>query len=352
MGGVLVTGAAGFIGSHLVRALRKRWPERPLISYDKLTYSGRKENLESFFQDPHHVFVQGDTCDGDALAKVFARYGIDAVLHLAAETHVDRSVLYPDSFMQTNVAGTLALLRAAQASWEGSASKVFVHVSTDEVFGSLGAEELFTERSPYAPRSPYAASKAASDHFVRAWHETHGLPTVVAHPSNTYGPRQFPEKLLPLVIKRALRAETIPIYGNGKNVRDWLFVEDLAEALVLLVEAGEPGRSYCIGARCERNNLQVVDSLLQALGKRLSREDTLKKLIAFVKDRPGHDQRYASDPTLLETRLGWRARSSLDVGLEKTVDWYLAHQDWLFASETAESKEFETSWYANQRAGD
>ena len=346
---LLVTGAAGFIGSSLVRHLRRRWSQRPVVSFDALTYCGRRENLATLDDDPKHTFVQGDIADAQAVAAVFAQHPIETVFHLAAESHVDRSILDPLPFVHTNVEGTVVLLQAAVQAWKGRSDVRFVHVSTDEVFGSLGSHGRFTERTPYGPRNPYAASKAASDHLVRAWHHTYGLPTLVTNCCNNYGPRQFPEKLIPMVIRRALAEEPIPLYGSGDNVRDWIYVDDHCEALATVFERGPIGGTYCIGATCELTNLELVRLLLDEL----DRARTLplghsQRLVRFVGDRPGHDQRCAVDAEHITTELGWRPRTSLQEGLRRTVSWYLAHQGWSERRLSADHRRFEEQWYAGR----
>jgi len=346
---LLVTGAAGFIGSSLVRHLRRRWPERKVISFDALTYCGRRENLAELDGDPLHVFVRGDVADAEAVEAVFAEHDVDGVLHLAAESHVDRSILDPLAFVRTNVVGTVTMLRAASRAWAGRTDVRFVHVSTDEVFGSLGAQGLFDEDTRYDPRSPYSASKASADHMARAWHHTYGLPVIVTNCSNNYGPWQFPEKLIPVVIRRALAGEPVPIYGKGENVRDWLYVEDHCDALATVYERGQVGRTYCIGGDCEQSNLQLVGRLLDELDR--ARGQTVgdgRALIRFVKDRPGHDLRYAIDFGRITTELGWRPRVGLDEGLRATVAWYLDHQGWCARALNQEQRRFEETWYASR----
>jgi dTDP-glucose 4,6-dehydratase len=330
---VLVTGGAGFIGSAVVRVLLAS--NRAVVNVDKLTYAADLESLASAERDPRYAFVKADICDPDAMRAVFAQHAPDAVIHLAAESHVDRSIDAPGDFVQANVVGTFTLLQAARAHWAALPSERrdafrFVHVSTDEVFGSLPEGEWFAPGRPYAPSSPYAASKASADHFVRAWHTTFGLPSLVTSSSNNFGPYQFPEKLIPLTILNALEGKPLPIYGTGTQERDWLFVDDHAAALVSAVERGRPGATYLLGARNPRRNLDVVRAICgyvdelapnQAIGKRES-------LIRFVTDRPGHDERYALDPTESEAALGWRPRHGFDEALRKTVLWYLENRAW------------------------
>lgn len=332
---VLVTGGAGFIGSAVCRYLVSTGHYR-VINVDKLTYSGNLLSLRDVAEDPGYTFRQVDICDGDAILAILRAERVSKVMHLAAESHVDRSIDGPGVFVETNVVGTFRLLQAALAWWrelEGEArdSFRFHHVSTDEVFGDLPFDAgVFTESTPYAPSSPYSASKAASDHFVRAWHETYGLPVVLSNCSNNYGPFHFPEKLIPLVILNALDGKPLPVYGRGENVRDWLYVDDHARALELIMMRGRVGESYNVGGRAERTNLQVVEAICDALDARqpLAGCPTRRDLITFVTDRPGHDRRYAIDPAKLETELGWRAEQSFDTGIAATVDWFLNNRWW------------------------
>ncbi|HSS01136.1 MAG TPA: dTDP-glucose 4,6-dehydratase [Kofleriaceae bacterium] len=342
---VLVTGAAGFIGSNLVRHLRRRWPDTPLISYDAVTYSGSEDNLASLADDPLHAFVRGDILDREMLARTLRDHAVTAIIHLAAESHVDRSILSPLEFVRTNVEGTVVLLQEAARAWRGTTGTRFHHVSTDEVFGTLGATGRFSETSPYDPRSPYSASKAASDHFVRAWHETHGLPIVITNCTNNYGPYQFPEKLIPVVITRALAGLPVPVYGNGQNVRDWLFVDDHCEAIAQVFERGTSGETYCIGGECEVANLDLVHRVLDELDRQCgNRPGTSRQLVQFVDDRPGHDFRYAMDTGRVR-ELGWRPRIPLEDGLRRTVEWYLANQIWLQRALSEAHRTFERAWY-------
>jgi dTDP-glucose 4,6-dehydratase len=333
---ILVTGGAGFIGSALCRHLVGKGGYR-VVNVDKLTYSGNPESLRDLEASSDYRFYQADICDEAAMLDILRRERVDAVMHLAAESHVDRSIDGPGVFVETNVVGTFRLLNAALAWWreldeEGRRRFRFHHISTDEVFGDLAFDEsVFTEETPYAPSSPYSASKAASDHFVRAWHETYGLPVVLSNCSNNYGPYHFPEKLIPLVILNALHGQKLPVYGKGENVRDWLYVDDHARALELVVTRGEVGESYNVGGRAERTNLQVVETICDLLDERRPLEDgprRRRELITFVEDRPGHDRRYAIDPAKIERDLGWRAEESFETGLAKTIDWYLANDWW------------------------
>ncbi len=327
---ILVTGGAGFIGSAVVRLAVSRGHE--VVNLDALTYAACLENVAEAAQSNLYSFEQADIRDRARLDEVFATHRPDVVMHLAAESHVDRSIDGPGEFILTNINGTYSMLEAARAYWETAgrpAAFRFHHISTDEVFGSLGAEGQFTETTAYDPRSPYSASKAASDHLVRAWHETYGLPVVLTNCSNNYGPYHFPEKLIPVVILNALAGKPLPIYGDGSNVRDWLYVEDHADALLLVVEKGALGRSYNIGGENERSNLQLVQTLCQILdAKRPKPVGSYADQITFVTDRPGHDARYAIDPTRIREELGWRPSVTVEQGLEKTVQWYLDNEAW------------------------
>ncbi|HEY0111880.1 MAG TPA: dTDP-glucose 4,6-dehydratase [Allosphingosinicella sp.] len=332
---ILVTGGAGFIGSALCRHLVGSGRYR-VVNLDKLTYAGNLDSLRAIADSTDHRFVQGDIGDQALVRGLLAEESIDIVMHLAAESHVDRSIDGPDAFIDTNIVGTFRLLNAALEHWrglpeEGKARFRFHHVSTDEVFGDLPLDEgVFTEETPYAPSSPYSASKAASDHLVRAWHETYGLPVVLSNCSNNYGPYHFPEKLIPLVILNALEGKTLPVYGKGENVRDWLHVEDHVRALELVATRGAIGESYNVGGRAERTNLGVVETICDLLDARepLPNGRDRRSLIAFVADRPGHDRRYAIDPSKIERELGWRARESFESGIAATIDWYLGNDWW------------------------
>jgi len=326
---ILVTGGAGFIGSTLVRELLKGTDHR-VVTLDALTYAGHTASLEEVMEHPRHTFVQGDIADTDLVDQLFTSHALDAVMHLAAESHVDRSIDGPRAFLDTNVTGTFTLLEAARKHWQGRSDVRFVHVSTDEVFGSLAPDDPpFTRDTRYDPRSPYSASKAASDHLARAWFHTYDLPVVVTNCSNNYGPRQFPEKLLPTVILRGARGERLPIYGAGDQVRDWLHVEDHARGLILALERGTPGATYLFGGRNERQNLDVVQRVCSLLDDALPSDAPHANLIEHVTDRPGHDVRYAVDPGHAETELGWTRHVDFADGLRDTVEWYLAHQAWV-----------------------
>jgi len=335
---ILVTGGAGFIGSNFIL---QRMQDRAIsvINFDKLTYAGNLKNLESIGDDRRYTFVQGDIADRKLVGQILAERRPTAIVHFAAESHVDRSIRGPEDFIRTNVNGTFALLEEARAYWGGLSEQDrshfrFVHVSTDEVFGSLGPDDTpFSEVTPYAPNSPYAASKAAADHMVRAYHHTYGLPTVTTNCSNNYGPRQFPEKLIPLVIRNALAGEPLPVYGDGKNVRDWLYVADHCEAVRLVLEKGGVGETYNIGGETERANIDVVRTICALLDRlRPRRQGSYAELIRFVTDRLGHDRRYAMDISKIRRELGWRPRESFESGLEKTVRWYLDNMERHFAA--------------------
>ena len=331
---ILVTGGAGFIGSAVLRQFIGA-TNHAVVNVDKLTYAGNLESLAGATDSPAYAFEQVDICDFDAVAAVFQRHCPDAVMHLAAESHVDRSIDGPRAFVDTNVVGTYAMLEAARAYWmeleaERRDAFRFHHVSTDEVYGSLGPDGLFTENSPYRPNSPYSASKAAADHLARSWHHTYGFPVVITNCSNNYGPYQFPEKLVPLMILNAIEGKPLPVYGAGDNVRDWLYVEDHAEALRLVLENGRVGETYNIGGKSEKTNIDVVRAICALLDDRLpeSPHRPHERLIEFVADRPGHDQRYAIDATKIADELGWRPRQSFESGLGQTIDWYLANGEW------------------------
>jgi dTDP-glucose 4,6-dehydratase len=330
----LVTGGAGFIGSAVVRHIIRETPHQ-VLAVDKLTYAGNLDSLAPVSNDPRYAFVRADVADATKIREAFESFAPDAVMHLAAESHVDRSIDGPGEFIQTNVVGTFALLQETLRYWralpaDSAQAFRFHHISTDEVFGSLGAEGLFCETTAYDPRSPYSASKAASDHLVRAWHHTYGLPVIVTNCSNNYGPYHFPEKLIPLMIINALEGLTLPVYGRGANVRDWLYVEDHARALVTAVLDGAVGATYCIGGRNEKTNLDVVETIC-ALMDELAPNPKIgarKALISFVADRPGHDLRYAIDAAKISAELGWEPRETFESGLRKTVEWYLANRSW------------------------
>ena len=326
---LLITGGAGFIGSAVVRQAVARGMR--VVNVDALTYAACLDNVAPVADSPLYTFERAAIRDADAMARIFAAHQPTAVMHLAAESHVDRSIDGPGAFIETNVNGTYTLLQAARAHWDAQnrpADFRFHHISTDEVYGTLGATGQFTEDTPYAPNSPYSASKAASDHLVRAWHETYGLPVVLTNCSNNYGPYHFPEKLIPVVILNALAGQPIPVYGQGLNVRDWLYVEDHADALLTVLSRGANGRSYNIGGENEARNIDLVQMICAILDRLRPADRPYDSLITYVQDRPGHDLRYAIDPTRIRTELGWRPSVTLEQGLEKTVQWYLTNEDW------------------------
>lgn len=331
---LLITGAAGFIGSALVRQLVDE-TEQSIVSFDKLTYAGNPLSLGAALNAPRHAFVHGDICDAAAVRSALERYKPRAIMHLAAESHVDRSIHGPAEFINTNVVGTLVLLQETLAYWKSlpdaeRAAFRFHHISTDEVFGSLGADDpAFSETTAYAPNSPYSASKAGSDHLVRAWHHTYGLPTLMTNCSNNYGPYQFPEKLIPVIVLQALEGKPLPVYGDGRNVRDWLYVDDHARALRLVLERGVPGETYNVGGDAERSNIDVVRQICRIVDELRPAGAPHNRLIKYVVDRPGHDRRYAINFSKLERELGWRPQESFETGLAKTVRWYLDNTEWL-----------------------
>lgn len=345
---ILITGGAGFIGSHVVRRFIKNYKDYTVVNLDKLTYAGNLENLIDIEESPNYIFEKGDIVDKEFIDKLFLKYNFSGVIHLAAESHVDRSIENPMEFIMTNVVGTVNLLNAAKETWKGNgAGKLFYHVSTDEVYGSLGDEGLFTEQTPYDPRSPYSASKASSDHFVRAYENTYNLPTIISNCSNNYGSFQFPEKLIPLFIHNIRNEKPLPVYGDGKYTRDWLWVEDHAAAIDLIFHTGKLGETYNIGGFNEWQNIELINLLCTIMDKKLGRvEGTSSKLITYIKDRPGHDKRYAIDASKLNKELGWKPSLKFEEGLEKTVSWYLENEDWL---NNVTSGEYLT-YYKNQYA--
>ncbi|MBU0681669.1 MAG: dTDP-glucose 4,6-dehydratase [Proteobacteria bacterium] len=343
---ILITGGAGFIGANFIRAMLSLRPDYHLVNLDALTYAGNLANLADLPQDQQqrHHFVHGDIRDGELLARLFKKYAFAGVIHFAAESHVDRSITEPQAFVDTNVGGTCTLLQVALAAWNEQRRPMdfrFHHVSTDEVYGSLGAEGAFTETTPYDPSSPYSASKAASDHFVRAYGRTYGLPVLITNCSNNYGPYQFPEKLIPLVIDNILARKALPVYGDGSNVRDWLYVLDHCQALLQVFEKGRPGETYNIGGGAERTTLQIVKELCRIIDARQGKPaGTSEALITFVADRPGHDFRYAIDASKIKRELGWQPEHSFSVALEATVDWYLCQQEWVEGVKSGEYRQW------------
>ncbi len=345
---LLITGGAGFIGSHVVRRFVTAYPQYHIYNLDKLTYAGNLENLRDLEGTSNYTFLKGDICDAAFIEEIFGLYQFDGVIHLAAESHVDRSITNPMAFVETNVIGTVTLLNVAKSYWgENLEGKLFYHVSTDEVYGSLHNEkELFTESTPYDPKSPYSASKAASDHFVRAYHNTYGLPIVLSNCSNNYGSFHFPEKLIPLTINNIKNNKPIPVYGKGENVRDWLFVEDHARAIDDIYHKGVIGETYNIGGFNEWKNIDLVELLCDVMDRKLGRgSGESRKLITFVKDRAGHDLRYAIDASKLKNDLGWEPSLQFEEGLEKTVDWYLANEKWLIDITSGEYQNYYKEHY-------
>ena len=368
---ILITGGAGFIGSHVVRLFVTKYPEYHIINLDKLTYAGNLANLADIEQQPNYTFVKADICDFEKILELFRQHSIDGVIHLAAESHVDRSIKDPFTFAQTNVMGTLSLLQAAKVSWDGQYDgKRFYHISTDEVYGALKFDgTFFTETTKYDPHSPYSASKASSDHFVRAFHDTFGMPTLVTNCSNNYGPYQFPEKLIPLFINNIRHNKPLPVYGKGENVRDWLYVEDHCKAIDLVVREGKEGEVYNVGGHNEKTNLEIVKLTISTIHRLMTEHpeyrQMLKKkvkgengeisidwinedLITFVGDRPGHDMRYAIDPSKIARELGWYPETPFTVGIEKTVRWYLDHQDWVDEVVSGDYQKYYEQMYGNR----
>ncbi len=348
---ILITGGAGFIGSHVVRLFVNKYPDYRIVNLDKLTYAGNLANLRDIERQPNYTFVHGDICDFDAVCEIFRKYDIDGVIHLAAESHVDRSIRDPFTFAKTNVLGTLSLLQAARNHWNGDwEGKRFYHISTDEVYGALGFDgTLFTERTKYDPHSPYSASKASSDHFVRAFHDTYGMPTIVTNCSNNYGPYQFPEKLIPLFINNIRHGKPLPVYGRGENVRDWLYVEDHAHAIGLIFHRGRIAETYNIGGFNEWRNIDLIRVIVRTADRLLGNpEGHSEHLITYVTDRAGHDLRYAIDSRKLKEELGWEPSLQFEEGIEKTVAWYLANQPWLDDITSGQYQKYYDEMYAGR----
>ncbi len=353
MKNIIITGGAGFIGSHVVRLFVNKYPEYRIVNVDKLTYAGNLANLKDIEDNPNYTFVKADICDFDKMKNLFKEYDIDGVIHLAAESHVDRSIKDPFTFARTNVMGTLTILQAAKLTWEEKPEKYegkrFYHISTDEVYGELEFDNtLFKETTKYDPHSPYSASKASSDHFVRSFHDTYGMPTIVTNCSNNYGPYQFPEKLIPLFINNIRLRNPLPVYGNGENVRDWLYVEDHARAIDVIFHKGKIADTYNIGGFNEWSNIDLIKVMIRIVDKLLGNpEGTSEKLISYVTDRAGHDLRYAIDSTKLKNELGWEPSLQFEEGIEKTVKWYLEHQDWM---DNVTSGEYERYYYETSKS--
>lgn len=354
---ILVTGGCGFIGSNFVRLAIRRLPDCRVINLDKLTYAGNPLSLADIEHDPRYLFVKGDICDAKMVERLFSEEPIDTVVHFAAESHVDRSIAAPDEFIQTNIVGTFTLLEAARRAWlSGSKlktqnSKLFLHVSTDEVYGSLGETGHFSETTPYDPRSPYSASKASSDHLVSAYHHTYGLPTLITNCSNNYGPYQFPEKLIPLIINNARNGKELPVYGDGKNIRDWLYVVDHCEAILSVLSSGRVGETYNIGGNSEMQNIEVVQTICDILDEetgRLPSGEPRRTLIRFVKDRPGHDRRYAIDASKISRELGWQPAVRFEEGIRQTIKWYLENSAWISSVIDGSYREYYEKMYRNR----
>ncbi len=347
---ILITGAAGFIGSHVARLFVNKYPETHIFNLDKLTYAGNLENLKDIENNPNYTFIKGDIVDGDFILELFKQHQFDGIIHLAAESHVDRSIENPMEFIMTNIVGTVNLLNAARHIWDGDfEGKRFYHVSTDEVYGSLGDEGFFYEDTAYDPHSPYSASKASSDHLVRAYHDTYGFPMIISNCSNNYGPNQFPEKLVPLFINNIRNNKPLPVYGKGENVRDWLYVIDHAHAIDIIFHQGENGETFNIGGHNEWKNIDLIKVLIKVVDKKLGREPgSSEKLITYVTDRAGHDLRYAIDSSKLQEKLGWKPSLQFEEGIELTVDWYLNNQEWLENVTSGEYQKYYDEMYENR----
>lgn len=347
---ILITGGAGFIGSHVVRLFVKKYPDYRIVNFDKLTYAGNLENLKDIENEKNYLFIKGDITDTTSVFNLLKQYDFNVIIHLAAESHVDRSITNPLEFITTNIFGTATLLNAARELWkDNEAGKLFYHISTDEVYGSLSKEGFFTENTAYSPRSPYSASKASSDHLVRAYHHTYGLPVIISNCSNNYGPNQFPEKLIPLMINNIINNKPLPVYGSGENVRDWLYVEDHARAIDTVFCKGKIGETYNIGGNNEWTNINLVHLLCSVMDKKLGREEgSSAKLITYVKDRAGHDLRYAIDSTKISNELGWKPSLNFEDGLKKTVEWYLNNESWLKNITSGAYQKYYEEQYSNR----
>jgi dTDP-glucose 4,6-dehydratase len=346
---ILITGGAGFIGSHVVRRFVKKYPDYKIVNLDNLTYAGNLANLRDIEKEPNYEFIKADITAGELMKALFKKYRFDGVIHLAAESHVDRSISSPMEFIYANIVGTVNLLNAARLIWEDLTGKRFYHISTDEVYGSLGETGYFYENTPYNPRSPYSASKASSDHLVRAYNHTYGLPTVISNCSNNYGPFQFPEKLIPLAIHNIKNNKLIPVYGKGQNVRDWLYVEDHTQAIDLIYHDGKIGETYNIGGHNEWKNIDLIQLLCEIMNRKLKRSaGSSEHLITYVKDRAGHDLRYAIDSEKIQKELGWKPSLQFAEGLEKTVEWYLANEEWMKNVTSGEYQKYYDNQYVKR----